>query len=62
MSKTQCRTMSAFYDQCGAFISSHIVSTGAFPSVQHTAIFDYENGTATYDGKSWLWMLSAGGM
>lgn len=57
MIRKPCRTMSAFYDACGAFIRSHIVESGAFPKKVHTAIFEYERGEARFDGRKWEWEL-----
>ena len=56
-----CRTMSAFYDSCGALLRSHVIESGAFPAKVHTAIFEYERGEATYDGKRWTWQLDVMG-
>lgn len=57
MTRQACPTMGKFYDRVGALLRQHTISSGVFPFVTHTAIFEYENGEATWDGRRWTWLL-----
>lgn len=55
--RTHCPTMGKFYDACGALLRSHVIESGQFPKKQHTAVFEYEHGEATFNGSRWTWLL-----
>ena len=56
-----CLTMGKFYEQYGALLRQHVVESGAFPFKTHTAVYEYENGEVTYDGRRWTWALDVEG-
>lgn len=47
--------MNEFFSKCGEFLGHRIEIYGTAPNRTHEVVFEYEHGTASYDGRSWMY-------
>ncbi len=50
-------TMASFYSECGNFLRSEQSVLGEFPARQFVVTFVYVNGTASFNGRDWTFVL-----